>query len=212
VLVAAVVFFRTRASRASLAIPALHRRTPDRVDVMMSLAILGFTYLFLMSSHRWGEWDAWGQWSMHARFLASDANWKALFTTRFAHPEYPLMQPAILAAFLAGVGRCRCAFAHVLLAPGGLGIIGTLYAALREQVPRLFAAVAFLLLCLNGEFMNQVGSQYADSLLALFMLLAVVFLCRSAQPSRMEIGLTGFFSACAAWTKNEGMSFTSSWR
>jgi hypothetical protein len=183
------------------------RRASDGLDVVAAFGVLCFTWLFTSRSYRWGGWDAWAQWSMHARFLVGDPDWHALLRTTFAHPDYPLMQPAIIAACWRAIDAVEPLSPLLLSAVVAVLLLATVYAAVREQVSRPFAVAAFVLLSMDAGFAGQTASQYADSLLGLCILLATVFLCRSDRSSAGELALAGFFSACAAWTKNEGLAF-----
>lgn len=182
-------------------------RAPDWLDALSALGVLCFTWLFIGRSYRWGGWDAWAQWSMHARFLVGDSDWQALLRTTFAHPDYPLLHPSIIASCWRAIGHVEALSPMLLSAVVAVLLLGTVYAALREQVARPIAVAAFVLLCLDAGFAGEAASQYADSLLGLCMLLATVFLCRSDRSTASELILAGFFSACAAWTKNEGLAF-----
>ncbi|MBK9176250.1 MAG: hypothetical protein IPM46_07920 [Flavobacteriales bacterium] len=182
-------------------------RSPDWLDAAFAFTVLCFTWLFTGQSFRWGGWDAWAQWNMHARFLVGDSDWRALLRTTFAHPDYPLMQPSIIASCWRVVGQVEPLSPMLLSALIAVLLLGTVYASMREQVARPFTLAAFVLLGLDSGFAGQVASQYADSLLGLCMLLATVFLCHSDRPTASELMLAGFFSGCAAWTKNEGLAF-----
>ncbi|MBK7946740.1 MAG: hypothetical protein IPJ85_16190 [Flavobacteriales bacterium] len=179
----------------------------DAWSAVMAIGALWFTYRFVGFSYRWGGFDGWAQWNMHARFLIGETDWKALLETRFAHPDYPLMLPAIIAVGWRALGAVEASIPMLISAGVAALLIASVHGAVRAWAMRPVAAAAVLFLCLDPDFARCAASQYADTLLALWMLLAAVFLSRADSASRQELLLAGFFAGCAAWTKNEGVAF-----
>lgn len=199
--------FWLRKHRPGMSLKSVRWRPPDAWDVGLALAALLFAHLFVRTSHRWGDWDGWAQWSMHARFMASTAHWRALLSTEVAHPDYPLLQPAVIGACWRALGTVE-ALTPMLLSLGiAVALLAVVYAAVREHASKPPAVIACLVLCSDIRSVGGSASQYADLLLAFFMLLTVALLCRRAVPTHAEALLAGCFAACAAWTKNEGLAF-----
>ena len=156
-------------------------------------------------STRWGDWDAWAMWNFHARFLADGKHWTNLFQSlQYDHPDYPLGLPALL-AFISrlsgGHGWMHIAFAlHFLIT---LSIPVLIFLLLHRK--RLVVAAATLIVFAFDDFYLLRGvSQYADTMLAAYFLMALVSLSYAGGDKRM-IAAGIFFAGCAAWTKNEGI-------
>ncbi len=179
----------------------------DAWDALLAAGALLFTYRFIGFSYRWGGFDGWAQWSMHARFLTGEADWRALLATRFAHPDYPLMQPALIGAAWRAFGAVDALVPMLVSVAVALGLLIALHSAVRAVAPKSFAVAAVLLCCIDPGFARCAASQYADTLLAFWMLLAMAFLVRDQSKGPYQLVVAGFFAACAAWTKNEGIAF-----
>jgi hypothetical protein len=178
----------------------------DAWDALLAAGGLLFVWRFIGHSYRWGGFDGWAQWNMHARFLVGEGDWRALLETRFAHPDYPLMQPALIAAGWRALGTIDALVPMLLSALVAAGLLVGLHAAVRSVTGKALAAAAVLLCCIDPAFARCAASQYADTLLAFWLLLAMAFLLRAQAASRIDPLLAGFFAACAAWTKNEGIA------
>ena len=55
-----------------------------------------YTQFFLKVSMRWGDYDAWAIWILHAKFLTYGNDFINCFKT-YHHADYPLMLPGIVA-------------------------------------------------------------------------------------------------------------------
>lgn len=150
-----------------------------------------------------GAWDAWAIWNLHAKYLSDAANWKSMFlNTQFSHPDYPLAQPAFIAF-------CHNIFGNSALIPFIFSCFITMSIPIlifsetwRKNL--VVAIVALLLIAQNESFIRQGTSQYADTLLAFFFLLAIVCIYHD-KDNRTYVLLSAFFAASCLWVKNEGM-------
>lgn len=179
----------------------------DAADLAAAGYLLAATYLFTRSSIRWGGWDGWAIWNLHAEFLYWDRSWTNMFSGSIAwsHPDYPLLLPALIAMLWKGSGAVT-PVVPVLVAYATLAaVMAVLYLALREGRPGWIGA-AGMALAVDGRFIAQAASQYADTLLALFLLLAVVFIQRRRDGAADDV-LAGLFAGSAMLVKNEGMAF-----
>lgn len=181
-------------------------RRCDAWDALVAAGGLLFTWRFIGHSHRWGGFDGWAQWNMHARFLVGECDWRALLETRFAHPDYPLMLPALIAAGWRALGAIDALVPMLLSALVAAVLLVGLHAAVRSAAGKALASAAVLLCCIDPAFARCAAAQYADTLLAFWLLLAMAFLLAAQAASRIDPLLAGFFAACAAWTKNEGIA------
>jgi hypothetical protein len=176
----------------------------------VSLALLiWFCYQYFGSVVRWGEWDAWAIWSQHGRFLTDGEYFSHLFSAELAwtHPDYPLMLPSLLAMLWNSFGFTAyvpAIVAWVISMMLLLLILGSFY-----ERKRKFLGMLLLFLIVYSEILFPfVASQYADTLLAMFILLPFVIINHTPvnKPCAYLL-LTGFFAAGCAWIKNEGMAF-----
>ena len=168
---------------------------------------------FIAASAVWphGEWDAWAQWNLRARFLfrgLDDGTWRVAFDPILAwsHPDYPPLIPAAVARLWTFAGR------ETLLAPIGLAAalaactVATagLSSAQFRGPARGCLAAAVILAC--PSFVRYAASQCADIALGFYMLAA--FVCWSyGRQHRLWLALAGMSAALAAWSKNEGLAF-----
>ena len=169
-----------------------------------------FTYNFFTQSMRWGEWDAWAIWSQHAKFLTFETEFSNLFDARlhYTHPDYPLMLPAIIAmvwksfdsysAFVPAFFSYMVSFCLILL----------MLTPFLERRAKFLGVALFLLLTGSQVLFPFVVWQYADTLLAAYILIPLVLL--SVLPDSKPLfyfSLIGFFAASAGWIKNEGLMY-----
>ena len=74
--------------------------------IIILFCLILFSSMFFFNSLRWGKWDAWAIWSLHAKFLYFDDQFVNLFTNNieWTHPDYPLMLPSIIASIWKSIG------------------------------------------------------------------------------------------------------------
>jgi hypothetical protein len=180
--------------------------------VLAASAAWSFVAASAVAPH--GEWDAWAQWNLRARFFFrgfADGTWRDAFTPVLAwsHPDYPLLVPASVARLWLYAGRESVAapialagmFAAVTVAAAGLSV------ARWRGVARGCLAAACILAC--PSFLRYSASQCADIALGFFMLGAFVMWANAEDSgsSRLWLAGAGLSAALAAWTKNEGVAF-----
>jgi len=77
------------------------------------------------------------------------------------------------------------------------------------QINRLLALVGLVLFAFANSYIKMAASQGADTLLSLFILMALVLVRQHEKGGDVKlIFLTGFISGFAGWIKNEGIAFT----
>lgn len=160
--------------------------------------------VFLMFTEKWGEWDAWAIWNLHAKFLYHSASWTSMMHPNLAwsHPDYPVLLPAIIATFWKAFGGIH-AFVPVMTSMiFYLLILYILYTVCKPYWYAGTVLISFLLLDVN--FMNIISSQYADSFIALLLLLIVIFV--TDKPAHYHFW-TGILVSIALSVKNEGYVF-----
>jgi len=170
---------------------------------------------FSLSSACWphGDWDAWGMWNLHARFIyRGGEEWTGYFSEhlKWSPPDYPLLLPLSVArtwVFAGGetvVGPIGVAFLFMT------GVALVLYSGLALLRGKLRAALAVIVLAGTPLFVARAATQYADIPLAFFYLATLVLLCladREREGGRGLLVLAGLACGMAAWTKNEGLLF-----
>ena len=178
--------------------------------LLMAIAAVVLTVGFNNYVYRWGDWDAWAIWNLHAKFLFYPNNWTNMFTDKMSvtHPDYPLMLPSVIAFIWRGFDSISpfapIAIAQLIL----LAIPLTVFLALNRFGHLFAAASALAIFALDTKFINLAASQYADTLLALFILTVFVLYKEIAAGGNMKLlVLLGFFAGSATWVKNEGQLF-----
>lgn len=179
------------------------------VIVTAAAAVLSFTSASAVFPH--GEWDAWAQWNLRARFFfrgLADGSWHNAFAPILAwsHADYPPLVPTSIARLWTYAGRetvlAPIAFAGIIAACTVLA--AGLSTARSRGAARGCLAAAVILAC--PSFVRYAASQCADIALGFFMLGAfVAWSCAGQQ--RLWLALAGLSAALAAWTKNEGVAF-----
>ena len=160
-----------------------------------------------------GEWDAWAQWNLRARFFFrgfSDGTWRNAFAPVLAwsHPDYPLLIP-ISVARLWIYGGVETVVAPIvfggLLAAATVAAAGLAVARTRGAARGCLAA-AVILAC--PSFVRYSAAQCADVAVGFYVLSAFILWSNAdAVPGgRAHWILAGMSAALAGWTKNEGLA------
>ncbi len=153
---------------------------------------------------KYGGWDAWGIWNLHAKYLADPDNWKKMFQNiSFAHPDYPLYVPAVVGFFLRLFSEKYLEIIPFIFSFSIMLFIPVLiyFENLRKNIA--VAAIIFFLFALDSSYLKNGTSQYADTPLAFFFLCA--FICLSyAHEDRKYITLSAVCLGGCIWAKNEG--------
>lgn len=175
---------------------------------LYTIVLLCGGYLFISNTSdvviKHGLWDAWAIWNLHANYLAEPEYWQAMFKNADgAHPDYPLALPSILA------------FGRQLLQQDNYWIFThAIHALITFTIPvlifsevynknKILAAIAFLILCNNIYFITHGVSQFADTLLSLFFLIALISIYYA--DNKKQVAIAAMFLGLCMWTKNEGV-------
>ena len=159
---------------------------------------------FYPVAEKFGGWDAWGIWNLHARYMADPANWKKMFqNTQFAHADYPLYIPSLNGFFMR-----LCYPKYVMVIPFIFNFAITLFIPVLIYIENIkknivVAAVIFFLFALDTFYLTKGATQYADTPLAFFLLCAFVCVNYATEDSKY-VTLAAACVGCCMWTKNEG--------
>ncbi len=157
---------------------------------------------------KYGVWDAWAIWNLHANYLQNAATWQNMFqNTLHAHPDYPLLLPNTIAFLnnIFGKGNVIYTafsfhFAITLLIPL------LIYLQLHTR-SFILAILALWYFATDDTFIMQGAYQLADVLLGFFYLAACIAVDSIKDDKKMAV-VTAFLLGAAMWTKNEGILFT----
>jgi hypothetical protein len=223
VLLLAVYLFSRGRGAVVTTIPLSHEKTaPDWLLLVLRaafvIALLASLYSAVLRTiaHPHGDgWDAFAIWNLHARFLfRGDVHWRDGFTQLipWSHPDYPLLLPAAIDHFWAGLGyesQIVPALIGLVFTFGTVGLLFSSLALLRGQISAILGGLTLLA---TPFFIEQGTAQYADVPLSFFILAAIVLLRLYEQNSgrtrpRELLVFAGISCGFAAWTKNEGLLF-----
>jgi hypothetical protein len=163
--------------------------------------------------HPLTEFDGWAIWGFkaHALLASPDAAGPAFTSSAYnaTHLDYPPLFPSLEALGFRAMGTYDPTLVHLQLALFGLGFATAIPTLLAGRTPLLLAGVAVLVLIAAPQTLPQLGSNYADVPLALFVAAGVAGLARWLldEHATWALGSATVFFAAGALTKNEGALF-----
>lgn len=177
--------------------------------ILLVAILLVQSVLFWKGSKRWGEWDAWAIWNLHAKFFFYEDAWKNLFSNKISwtHPDYPLMLPSLIAVFWKAMGDIHPMVPAVIAYVTLVSVLCLLYASFKEGRFKIVGLAGILFLTLDLKFTSLAIMQYADTLVSLFILTTIVLLSKKEGKPDAYFSLVGLFAALPIWVKNEGNVF-----
>jgi len=175
------------------------------------LAILVMTLVFVFHGSKYGDYDSWAIWNVHAKFLFYPQVWTRISGDGLvtSHADYPLMLPCLVAFFWKTINNETFIIPLLLSFSILLAITLLLYYALLDEFKsNLFAYFGLFILVADYNFQLLDSAQCADTLISLFILLAFVLNNRlKNNPSTHIAYILGFICADCTWIKNEGDLF-----
>ncbi len=163
----------------------------------------------LAARYPYGGWDGWALWNMKTKFmLLGGKEWKSIFTEIHWHaqPDYPLLLSCINTWLLsfAKTSINKIPFITAIVLSGSTGLL--LFTGLKQFIRREIALLAAILMLGNPYYILLSTSQYADILLAFYLLASFlsIALYFKHQDPRLCL-LTGIFLGLMTFTKNEGI-------
>ena len=183
----------------------MKRRLPAvAAALLLALGFASATFLAVRQPLSLGDYLA--VWGLKARAIHASGELSAVFRVdpagEFSHPEYPPLWPLALAGTAKLLGRYD-ELLLTLLRPLLLAAAAALtFARTRAPVPwRLLAAASLTLL---PYFQTAAYTGYAEALLLVFVLAALLLL-ESSAPTRFTPAAAGLLLALASLTKQEGV-------
>ncbi len=183
--------------------------------IFVILCIVGGVTLFMyMDWESDGGWDAMAIWNLKARFIFFSESAPLVKIQNRAltgtWPDYPLLLPSLVARGWQYAGTSTSVVSKSIAALFGVSTFLALIGGVRVLCGRRQALIAGCLLIGTPFFVGHGVSQYADILIAFFMVSSVtLFSIYDAFPqfgSRL-IFLAALPAGFAAATKNEGLMF-----
>lgn len=166
-----------------------------------------------------GDWDATAIWNLRARFLAGGSGvWRRAisaepggFMARGSHPGYPLFLSSFLGMLWTLAGAFTTAVPVANSGAVACAVLALLTASLAARRSLGLGMLGGSVLLATELFASQSAVQYADLLLALAVLAALVLLDAAAgetqpAPNRLLVA-AGLAIGFAPWIKNEGVPF-----
>lgn len=179
-----------------------------KIDLIFVFICLFSFLLFINKTQKWGLWDAWAIWSLHAEFLFYPETWKNLFDPALAwnHTDYPLFLPSLIALFWNANGEISSMVPFVI---GFIPYFLMIFFFYHAFDKKLFGIICIFLIFIDIGFVTRAASQYADTYLALFILLSYFGLTQSSKDKQNTVFpvLVGIVASGAMWIKNEGLAF-----
>lgn len=168
------------------------------------LVIIG-TLIFYASSYRWGKWDAYAIWTLHAKFLCFPDKWSLYTQTSYSHPDYPLLLPSIIAVFWRSTGAISPVVPALIAYGIFVSVLLTMFLGMKES--RILGLFVIAILITDYNFILYSSFQIADVFLALFILSTFILLDNCNKKSKLSYIFLGAFASFGIWTKNEGIIF-----
>ena len=177
--------------------------------LILAVSVLLLTLLFIGHTRKWGGWDSFAIWTLHAKFLFYDQHWTMYFSDRmsWSHPDYPLMLPSLIAFFWKSLGAISASIPAILCLAVLIAVPLTVFSGVYQKNNVLFAYIGLVVFIVDGSYIDLASAQYADTLLALFILFSFLLYKKLDEAGSGLSYLIGFIAAGAAWVKNEGQMF-----
>ena len=179
--------------------------------MMICFALIIGIYYYIANVHPHGEWDAWAMWNMKMKFLIlSQTPLEDILTNLswHTHPDYPLLLP------LMNVWLNSFSLTHMLYVPLLTALILTIscitfvYIGLSFFIKKGPSFLAAILLGCHPYFAFGSTQQYADILIALFLLMSLICFYLLATDNSPSIAiLSGMILGFLTFSKNEGLVF-----
>lgn len=159
------------------------------------------------------EWDAFAIWNLKAKVLAhADLRSRPEYfhdpNLSFSHLDYPLMISFLIAGAYGAVGGTNEFAGRIIFPILYAAFALQMFSALRWKLERNLAWLLTALAVSVPTILQCAGGGTVDVALALYYGGAVFYGVKWIQEQRRaDLLLSIFYSACMAFTKNEGIAF-----
>jgi len=158
------------------------------------------------------EWDGWAVWALKARVLYElpDDAAAVLRGGNYGPPSYPLAMPELEALGFRAIGRFDGTVIDLQLLALAFGLLGAMWSLSRGRARLLLVGVAALAVVTAPQYLPQLGTNYVDIPLAVFVgatLLAGARWLSGDGDDRGALACFVAFGGMAAMLKNEGTMF-----
>lgn len=177
------------------------------IPILLWIAIIIFSLVFIQHSERWGTWDSWTIWNLHAKFMMSGSSYSLMYSEPiFTARDYPLFLPSLIALFWNLTGTMSAMVPIIISYSITLSVLLVVYSFL-IKINKLLSILALVVLFGDSAFVQIGAWQYADMLLSLFFLISIALILKlDENKNSLPLALlTGIFAASCGWIKNEGV-------
>lgn len=178
--------------------------------LILAGGILLLTGISAILVRKHGDTDALANWNFIAAYLTDKTYWKQLFTNSplYAHPDYPLGYPATIAFFRQLFHTNNEVISLAITCVPTIAIPALIFIELyRKHLP--IAAMLLLVFATDRYYINCGLNQYADTLLAFYILGAFMAMHHYTENKKAPLLLLcTAMLGCCTWVKNEGLIVT----
>lgn len=177
-------------------------------SVLFWLGIIIFSIIYNYYSERWGTWDAWTVWNLHAKFLMTEGGLANMFAEPvFTSRDYPLFLSSIIALIWNFTGSSNPMVPLIIAYFITLCVPVLAFSAFKTTTNKLFGLGVFFLIIGDYYFIKLGAFQYADILLSLFLLASIILIEQWQMHSKKLLYaiVLGFIASGCGWIKNEGL-------
>lgn len=177
-----------------------------------SIALAAFAVARRAATEPEGGWDALMIWNLRAKMLyALGPDVRAAFPPEVttSHPDYPVLLPGLVVQGWTAAGGVTSRVPFALSVGIALAATAVLTAGVATVRGPRAALLAATLLATTPAFVLAAGAQYADQLVALFVVSSAIAAWLGLERDRATplLPIAGLLASFAAWTKNEGALF-----
>jgi len=177
--------------------------------VFWTIWIVFFFVIWTISKHHpFGEWDAWAVWNLKTKFLVADGtSWQDIFRLHWhTQPDYPWFLPCLNAWVYSVTQKDLALVAQSTSVVFAVSMGILLFAGLQRYLNPYVALLASGLLITNRSYIFLATAQYADIVLAYYLLAAyIVFTLIMQKENKNFVCVYGLSLGFLPFIKNEGI-------
>jgi len=206
--------FWPRPRPAEQAVPLLAHSMLDKGWMVLCLAAIAYGIFVVARDALFFpavEWDAFSIWQLKGKVLAIYAlsprpDYFSDVTLSYSHLRYPVLVPMLSAGLHAMTGRIDDELGKTPSLLMYLGFGAVLYAVLKSWRGPVAALTASALFLTTPALLAFAGSGLEEMALLAFYGCSLICILRWQADQRLtDLILALLFTACLAWTKNEGV-------